>query len=41
MAKRPRRSFVDDFKKQMVNLYLSGKSQSDIVREDDDDYNAD
>ena len=35
MAKRPRRTFTDDFKKQMVELYLSGKSQPEIVREYD------
>ncbi len=35
MTKRPRRTFTDEFKNQMVRLYLNGKSKSDIVREYD------
>lgn len=35
MTKRPRRTFTDEFKQQMVQLYLNGKSRSDIVREYD------
>jgi transposase len=31
--KRNRRSFTDEFKKQMVQLYLNGKSKSEIIRE--------
>lgn len=34
-TKRPRRSFTQEFKKQMVDLYRSGKSQTDIVKEYD------
>jgi len=33
MSKRTRRSFTDEFKTQMVQLYLSGKRKSDIIRE--------
>lgn len=35
MTKRPRRSFTDEFKEQMVQLFLNGKSRADIVREYD------
>lgn len=35
MTKRPRRTFTDEFKQQMVQLYLNGKSRADIVREYD------
>ena len=31
--RRPRREFTEEFKKQMVGLYNSGKSQSSIARE--------
>ncbi len=34
-TKRPRRNFTKEFKKQMVDLYLNGKSQADIIREYD------
>ncbi len=33
MDKRIRRSFTDEFKTQMVQLYLNGKRKSDIIRE--------
>lgn len=33
--RRQRRSFTDEFKQQMVNLYHSGKPKTDIVREYD------
>lgn len=33
MSKRTRRSFTDEFKTQMVQLYLGGKRKSDIIRE--------
>ncbi len=33
MSKRIRRSFTDEFKTQMVQLYLNGKRKSDIIRE--------
>jgi len=35
MTKRPRRTFTDEFKQQMVQLFLNGKSRADIVREYD------
>ncbi len=35
MTKRPRRKFTDEFKKQMVDLYKSGKPRSEIIREYD------
>ena len=35
MTKRPRRTFTDEFKQQMVQLHLNGKSRADIVREYD------
>ena len=31
--KRKRRTFTDEFKNQLVQLYLNGKRKSDIVRE--------
>ncbi len=31
--KRPRRTFTEEFKKQMVDLYNAGKSRAEIVRE--------
>ncbi len=31
--KRVRRNFTDELKEQMVKLYLSGKSQAEIIRE--------
>ena len=33
--KRERRTFTDDFKKQIIQLYLSGKPKSDILKEYD------
>ncbi len=35
MTKRGRRSFTDDFKQQMVQLYQSGKPRKEIIREYD------
>jgi len=35
MTKRERRNFTDEFKQQMVQLYLNGKRKSDIIREYD------
>jgi transposase len=35
MTKRPRRTFTDEFKNQMVQLYLNGKPRTEIVREYD------
>ncbi|EST52251.1 transposase [Brevibacillus panacihumi W25] len=35
MAKRERRTFTDEFKQQMVQLYENGKSRADILREYD------
>ena len=35
MTRRERRDFTDEFKEQMVQLYLSGKRKADIVREYD------
>ncbi len=35
MSRRPRRDFTDAFKEQMVQLYLSGKTKTDIIREYD------
>ena len=32
-TKRTRRSYTDDFKLQIVKLYNSGKSRSDIIQE--------
>lgn len=31
----PRRKFTDEFKEQIVQLYLNGKSKSDIRKEYD------
>lgn len=33
MSRQTRRSFTDEFKTQMVQLYLGGKKKSDIIRE--------
>lgn len=33
--KRNRREFTDEFKKQIVQLYLNGKSKSEIQKEYD------
>ena len=33
MTKRPRREYTDEFKLQMVKLYLSGKPKAEINRE--------
>jgi transposase len=35
MTKRPRRKFTDEFKAQMVQLYLNGKPRKEIIREYD------
>ena len=35
MSRRPRREFSQEFKLQMVNLYNSGKSRTEIIREYD------
>lgn len=35
MTKRSRREFTDEFKSQVVQLYLSGKTKSSIVKEYD------
>lgn len=35
MEKRPRRTFTEEFKKQMVELYNAGKPKAEIVREYD------
>lgn len=35
MSRRPRREFTEEFKLQMVKLYNSGKSASEIVKEYD------
>ena len=35
MSRRPRREFTEEFKLQMVKLYNSGKSATEIVREYD------
>lgn len=35
MTKRPRREFTDEFKNQMVQLYLNGKPKSTIIKEYD------
>ncbi|WP_430885351.1 transposase [Fusibacter sp. JL216-2] len=34
-TKRPRRQFTDEFKEQIVQLYLTGKSKSEIIKEYD------
>ena len=33
MEKRPRRTFTEEFKKRMVELYNAGKSRTEIVKE--------
>ena len=33
MAKRKRREFTDEFKNQIVQLYLNGKSKSELAKE--------
>ncbi|MFI8706845.1 hypothetical protein ACIGHG_07135 [Bacillus sp. NPDC077411] len=33
MGKREHRAFTDEFKRQVVQLYVNGKSRTDIVRE--------
>lgn len=33
--RRKKREFTDEFKKQMVNLYNSGKSRTEIIKEYD------
>ena len=33
MAKKIRRQFTDEFKNQIVHLYLNGKSKPELVRE--------
>jgi len=35
MEKRPRRTFTEEFKKRMVELYNAGKSRTEIVKEYD------
>ena len=35
MQRRQRRTFTEDFKTQIVNLYLGGKKKSEILREHD------
>ena len=35
MEKRPRRTFTEAFKKQMVDLYNAGKSRAEIAKEYD------
>lgn len=35
MTRRNRRTFTEEFKKQMVELHESGKSRADIIREYD------
>jgi transposase len=35
MEKRPRRSFTEEFKKQMVDLYNTGKPRTEIAKEYD------
>ena len=32
-TKRPRRTYTDEFKIQLVQLYLNGKRKCDIIRE--------
>lgn len=34
-TKRPRRTYTDEFKNQLVQLYLNGKRKCDIIREYD------
>ena len=33
MEKRPRRTYTEEFKKQMVDLYNAGKPRTEIARE--------
>lgn len=33
MTKRARRTFTDEFKSQILNLYQNGKSKADIIKE--------
>ena len=33
MTPRPRRTYTDDFKKQMILLYQNGKPRKDILAE--------
>ncbi len=33
MSRRQRRTYSKEFKQQVVNLYLAGKSRSEIIRE--------
>ena len=33
MTKKERRTFTDEFKSQMVQLYVNGKPRRDIIRE--------
>ena len=33
MSKRTRRTFSQEFKQQIVNLYLAGKPRAEIIRE--------
>ncbi len=33
MSRRERRNYTEEFKQQMVNLYLNGKPRSEIIRE--------
>ena len=33
MTKRERRTYSDEFKQQMVDLFLNGKPRSEIIRE--------
>ncbi len=35
ITKRPRRTYTDEFKNQLVQLYLNGKRKCDIIREYD------
>ena len=35
MEKRPRRSFTEEFKKQMIDLYNTGKPRAEIAKEYD------
>ncbi|MFP3589239.1 transposase, partial [Paraburkholderia sp. SIMBA_055] len=35
MTKRAARTFTDEFKEQVVQLYLNGKPRVDIIREYD------
>ena len=35
MEKRPRRNFTEEFKKQMVDLYNTGKPRAEIAKEYD------